>query len=436
MNIILYQHYLAEIGGIETWIYYLLSELKNYYNVIFLYDKADEKQLQRLMNNGIKVMKRTTGKIYECDLLIKASSDGNLNGIVADYYIQMIHANYSELKYFNYNETFEMDKYIAVSEVSKRSFEEKYLTKKAVVIQNYVVKEKVNYSPKNEYLTLVSACRLTSEKGYDRILTLANELNKRKINYKWYIYTNDGRQLNIPNVIKCKPTLNIQEKLANADYVVQLSDTESYCYTIHEALAHTVPVIVTNWNGVNKTVIDKVNGYILDKSMQDCRIEEIINKIPANFKYSESTSIKDWLNCLEEIRIEIEKRRVNKMKARVLINFKDIKVGIIREKGQEFELSKERFMEINNCDYCKTTGQKLIEAIEEEQEITEEEVQAAAGAIVEYADQEDKTVEEVVQEIIEESNDTEDEEPSQEEIEETDKEEKAVKDTDKKKNKK
>lgn len=101
MNIILYQHYLAEIGGIETWIYYLLSELKNYYNVIFLYDKADEKQLQRLMNNGIKVMKRTTGKIYECDLLIKASSDGNLNGIVADYYIQMIHANYSELKYFN-----------------------------------------------------------------------------------------------------------------------------------------------------------------------------------------------------------------------------------------------------------------------------------------------------------------------------------------------
>lgn len=124
------------------------------------------------------------------------------------------------------------------------------------------------------------------------------------------------------------------------------------------------------------------------------------------------------------------------MKARVLINFKDIKVGIIREKGQEFELSKERFMEINNCDYCKTTGQKLIEAIEEEQEITEEEVQAVAGAIVEYADQEDKTVEEVVQEIIEESNDTEDEEPSQEEIEETDKEEKAVKDTDKKKNKK
>lgn len=230
--------------------------------------------------------------------------------------------------------------------------------------------------------------------------------------------------------------MNIQEKLANADYVVQLSDTESYCYTIHEALAHTVPVIVTNWNGVNKTVIDKVNGYILDKSMQDCRIEEIINKIPANFKYSESTSIKDWLNCLEEIRIEIEKRRVNKMKARVLINFKDIKVGIIREKGQEFELSKERFMEINNCDYCKTTGQKLIEAIEEEQEITEEEVQAVAGAIVEYADQEDKTVEEVVQEIIEESNDTEDEETSQEEIEETDKEEKAVKDTDKKKNKK
>ena len=39
--------------------------------------------------------------------------------------------------------------------------------------------------------------------------------------------------------------LNIRDYIAKADYTIQLSDTEAYCYTMIESLLLNVPVIVT-----------------------------------------------------------------------------------------------------------------------------------------------------------------------------------------------
>lgn len=45
------------------------------------------------------------------------------------------------------------------------------------------------------------------------------------------------------------PRLDILDEIANSDYVVQFSDTESYCYTVHEALAVKTPIIINEWTG-------------------------------------------------------------------------------------------------------------------------------------------------------------------------------------------
>jgi hypothetical protein len=42
-----------------------------------------------------------------------------------------------------------------------------------------------------------------------------------------------------------QPELNIRNYIADADYTVQLSDTEAYCYTMIESLLLKTPVIVT-----------------------------------------------------------------------------------------------------------------------------------------------------------------------------------------------
>lgn len=98
-------------------------------------------------------------------------------------------------------------------------------------------------------------------------------------------------------------------------------------------------------------------------------------------------------------------------------NYKVIAIRYFKDKHEkqdrfindEFFCTKERyeFLKENNA-------VKLVEIVEEEKEITEEEVQAVANAIVEEAIEQDKSVEEIVNEIVEE----EIEEPTDEVVEE------------------
>jgi len=55
---------------------------------------------------------------------------------------------------------------------------------------------------------------------------LGNILNDNNIPYNWFVYTNDIDAINNPNIVYKKPCLNIIDHIANADYLVQLSDNE------------------------------------------------------------------------------------------------------------------------------------------------------------------------------------------------------------------
>ena len=63
-----------------------------------------------------------------------------------------------------------------------------------------------------------------------------------------------------------------------ADYLVQLSSIESYCYTIREALAHGVAVIGSKIPEIQKVIKDGENGYLFDEVMTQDDIEKIFNK--------------------------------------------------------------------------------------------------------------------------------------------------------------
>ena len=103
----------------------------------------------------------------------------------------------------------------------------------------------ITIDPPKRILNLVSATRLTKEKGYKRMCALAKALDDAEIPYIWYVYTNSKETIPSPNVKYMAPTLDINTQLAQADYVVQLSDSESFCYTMVQALLLHIPVIVT-----------------------------------------------------------------------------------------------------------------------------------------------------------------------------------------------
>ena len=61
-------------------------------------------------------------------------------------------------------------------------------------------------------------------------------LNAAGIPYLWTIFTNDFRVIKNDNIIYMQPRLDIIDYIANADYLVQLSDCEAYCYSVVESL--------------------------------------------------------------------------------------------------------------------------------------------------------------------------------------------------------
>ena len=292
-SIIIYLDYVYEIGGIESWLYYLCQNLYSYYNITFLFDVGNMKQLKRL-NKYVNVEHRNRDKIYICNILLIASNwSGSPKNIKYDKCISTVHSDY---KYFNeqlkanLSVVKEADEIICVSKNAADSIKELFGIDGRIIPNILGKKEKTN-----KILHLVSFTRLSEEKGYSRICTLVKMLKENNIKFDWKIFSDiEGKNLekiNYPEVIFMKPTLDIYDYIVDADYVVQLSDTEAFCYTIHEALQYGTPVIVTDIEAFKDIVTDGYNGYKFKLDMSNVNLNmlnKIVNNIPKDFKYNEN----------------------------------------------------------------------------------------------------------------------------------------------------
>ena len=127
------------------------------------------------------------------------------------------------------------------------------------------------------------------------MIILANELTKRNIPFIWLVFTNDKNAIDNPNVIYMKPRLDIRDYIASADYLVQLSDTEAWCYSVLESLLLGTPVITTPIPSFEEMGVKSgENGYILNWNMHDIPVEDIYNNIPT-FSFKAPKDIYDKL---------------------------------------------------------------------------------------------------------------------------------------------
>ena len=97
-KVIIYVGYVYDIGGIESWIYYMCQNLYSYYNILLLFDSGNIIQLKRY-NKYVEVEHRNRDKQYECDTLLIASNWAEFpKNIKYKKCITTIHSDY---KYFN-----------------------------------------------------------------------------------------------------------------------------------------------------------------------------------------------------------------------------------------------------------------------------------------------------------------------------------------------
>lgn len=174
------------------------------------------------------------------------------------------------------------------------------------------------------------------------MLKLAQELKKAKVKFRWTIFTDlnlyGQRPFNIEEIVYMQPSHDFWDYIVEADYGVQLSDTEGYSYFINECLEYGTPVICTNFPSAYESVQDGVNGYILDMNLSNLDVDKILNKIPKNFEYIEKCNENDWIKILD---IKKE-RKIDMYKIKAKQDYIDKRPELIGESyGKEIEYDEE-----------------------------------------------------------------------------------------------
>ena len=280
MKNVLYFRELNEIGGVETMFYCLARKYQNN-DITVYYSSGDQKQINRLAQ-FVRVKKYKPGEIIKCEKAFFNYNTEIIDNVEAAEYYQIIHADYKSLnKIFRYTPSVhpKINKYIGVSKFVCKTFEE-MTGISAECCYNPIIVDK----PK-KVLNLISATRLTPEKGKNRMIRFAEMLDEAGIPYLWTVFTNDTNAIQNPNVVYMKPRLDgIIDYIANADYLVQLSDSEAYSYSIIEALTVGTPVIVTDLPVLKEMGVNEKNSFVLDFDMKNVPIDAIYKGL-APFEY-------------------------------------------------------------------------------------------------------------------------------------------------------
>ena len=234
---IIYMSDIPNIGGTSTFVLEMAKKYKNR-DIAVVYKTAEDEILSKIIPY-CPTYKLSEYDTIKCKVCIINYDSSVCKQVVEGKIYMVFHGDYSHEAYTMYPEfNDKITGYIAVTDHVRK-----------VVKKMFGINAKVSYNPltvdKEKPLVLLSAIRLSPIKGRDRMIKLAEALNKAKVNYIWYVYTNDERTTNNPNIILMKPRTDIDRIINYADYVVQLSDTEALSYTINEALYRDIPVIVT-----------------------------------------------------------------------------------------------------------------------------------------------------------------------------------------------
>ena len=218
------------------------------------------------------------------------------------------------------------DEIIAVSDGVETIFNEIYhLEDKTRVIYNLVDTSKVISKSKEESdiklnkneLNFVSVGRLHEQKGYDKLISAIDRLNKENKlpnNFKFRLYGTGPQKETLENLVKeyhledkvflLGQVMNPYKYLKNSDLFILSSRYEAFGLVIIEALTLGIPVLATENHATNKIIKHKENGYITKNSsigiyeglkyiLENLSELEKYKKNLKNYKYDNSEVVKE-----------------------------------------------------------------------------------------------------------------------------------------------
>ncbi len=303
-RVLIYNHDLYKIGGTETFLYNLCKYYKDK-NIVLVY-KSGKPEYINLLRNYVEVYRDDEKRLYECDVLLMGNffSASIEPRVKARKKYQMVHADYEGMREAGWNLELKCPKntqLISVSDIAARGLKKEF-GYDSIVQYNILDKELEKEDP----IVFISLTRATREKGIHRIISLCELFRKHNKKFLWLLCGTIIEQSNseikekiasIPEIILIPSHHNNKALIKGADYLVQLSDTESFCYSAYEALQLNKPVILTDFPEALNIVIPGKNGYIIprdEKKYNKTLVNKIFNKVPDKVSYVDRCDYDLW----------------------------------------------------------------------------------------------------------------------------------------------
>jgi len=327
-EIVLFIGYLHVIGGIESFIYHF-ADL--YEKATLIVNSIHVEQRERI-GKKIQIVNYDPNSIYFCDTLILLRILDSMPGnIRAKQTVRMCHGCRTNP---NWHIPQDSDFVVNVSEASKKSFDKE--SKDAMVIHNPITKTD------KKALILISATRIpANDKGNNeqRMRILAERLNEAEIPFIWFNFS-DGQINDAPRgMVNVGLEMDIQPYIARADYLVQLSDSEAWSYSILEALVNGTPVLVCPFpSAAEMGIEDGVNGYIIPFDM-GFDVHKLLEVPVFEYKYDNKAIKKQWDKILNH---KIKPKKKKGIKVRILMTYNDMVLKRQVQAGEIITVSEVR----------------------------------------------------------------------------------------------
>lgn len=328
MDNMFYFSLINSIGGVESFFWYLAQKYEDK-DIVIYYKKGSEDQINRLRK--YVDVRKFSGERIKCKKAFMNYNTDIIDYVDADEYIQILHSIYP------LNISPKITKVIAVSQ-AVADWHKKRTGQDIEVVYNPIVVQKPQ-----KILRLISATRLSFEKGKERMVRFASLLDQKGVRFTWDVFTTDPVPINNRSIVFRKPKLNIIDEVASADWLVQLSDNEAYCYSVVEALSVGTPVVVTDCPVFHEIGVEHgKNGIILDHDFKDVPVS-ILRK---GMKFQYTPIADDWDAMLVDGESEYKKRQKVMVNLEIIRPYFDLKLMRNVKKGETIKCNQVRAEEL------------------------------------------------------------------------------------------
>lgn len=269
--------------GIYTWVRAFCQRMHDTYNIMVLHEGMDSNLIEMIMPYADI---RHNSDPVRCDVLLMMSiMDEIPYNINFKRSIQVIHSLPLSADWILPTDR---DELVPVSEAVRKAWN---------IAAHPILNMTTTSSDTAHELYLVTASRLKDgAKGKDRMQILVEKLKAAGISFRWECYSDADPHI---KGITYQPMTNMISRVyCAADYVVQLSDSEGFCYSIVEALECGTPCIVTDMDVLKEIgFIDGEHGYTFPMDMS--RDVNCIRKIPkVLYTFNNDESIRQWTDLI------------------------------------------------------------------------------------------------------------------------------------------